>query len=68
MMRKEAVKMIPAWVNENYMKRRKMEEIARIRETSELDGEPISLLEVMEMIVTGILCWIVFGLVIIIAT
>lgn len=67
-MRKEAVKMIPAWVNENYMKRRKMEEIARIRETSELDGEPISLLEVMEMIVTGILCWIVFGLVIIIAT
>jgi hypothetical protein len=67
-MRKEAVKMIPEWVNENYMKRRKMEEIARIRETSELDGEPISLLEVMEMIVTGILCWIVFGLVIIIAT
>ena len=67
-MRKGAVKMIPAWVNENYMKRRKMEEIARIRETSELDGEPISLLEVMEMIVTGILCWIVFGLVIIIAT
>ncbi|WP_293997678.1 hypothetical protein [uncultured Megasphaera sp.] len=60
--------MIPEWVNENYMKRRKMEEIARIRETSELDGEPISLLEVMEMIVTGILCWIVFGLVIIIAT
>ena len=67
-MRKEAVKMIPAWVNENYMKRRKMEEIARIRKTSELDGEPILLLEVMEMIVTGILCWIVFGLVIIIAT
>lgn len=60
--------MIPEWVNENYMKRRKMEEIARIRETSELDGEPISLLEVMEMIVTGIFCWIVFGLVIIIAT
>lgn len=60
--------MIPEWVNENYRKRREMEEMARIWKIRETEGEPISLWEILEMVVTGILCWIAFGLIILIAT